>query len=153
MKKFKFRLQRVLEFRDRIKKGKQRELSMKQGELNQAEQRVDQILSTQDSSATPGEELLSMAELKLAGEYQESLRDALVEQRLLVIEAANAVEEARDAYLEKAVEAEMLESLKRKRLEEHKEEVRKAERKDTDEMSILRHRFRANPLTKGEDNE
>ena len=153
MKKFKFRLERVLEFRDSLKKSKKRELSIKQGELNNAETRVEDILKTQDSSTTPGDELLSMADLKLAGEYQESLREALIHQRLLVIEAADAVEKARDAYLEKAVEAEMLESLKRKKLEEHKEEVRRAERKHADEMSILRHRFRANPLSKGDDDE
>lgn len=151
MKKFRFRLERVLSFRDGVKKEKQRELAQKQGTLREAETKVDEILELQDQGTGPKKETMSMADLKLQSEYQQSLQEALVQQRLLVLDAARAVEEARDIYLEKAVEAEMLESLKERRFKAHLEEAKRQERKASDEITVLRHRFR--DMGKGESNE
>lgn len=141
MKKFKFRLERVLEYRNALKKEKERELALKNAQLARAEQVVEEITEAQNNAAVPGGGLTTMAELMLHGDYHQFLQDALVNQRLLVLEAAHAVEQARDAYLEKAIEAETLENLKRKRAEEHREQARKEERKEADKLTVQRFRF------------
>lgn len=140
MKKFNFRLERVLEHRNTVKKEKAGELAEKNRDLFDAEKKVEEIITAQDSVDQPVEELISMAEVALSGQYQEALREALINQRLVVLEARDAVEAARQAYVEKAVEAEVLETLRQKKLDEHKLEGKRSERKQTDRMVVMRHK-------------
>lgn len=148
MKKFRFRLQRVLDYRTSLKKEKERELAVKNAELHAAEERKESILKEQDGIMLPAEGEITMAELQLTKDYQAYLQESLVHQRLLVLEAAGAVELARDAYIEKAVEAETLETLKAKKLAEHTVERRREERKELNDLTVQRHRF-----TKAEDSD
>ena len=135
-KRFKFRLERVLNFRDSEKKERERALAEQNAELRKREDHLEAIIVAQDEMKLPESEILSMAELQLAGEYQQALREALIEQRLLIIEATQAVEQAREAYLEKNKEVRTLESLKDRRKEEFREELRKDEKKNLDEHAI-----------------
>ena len=141
MKKFKFRLQRVLDYRNSVKKEKERELAQRNAELHAAEERRDSIMEEQDNVSLPMEGEITMAELQLTKDYQAYLHESLIYQRLLVLEAAGAVEAARDAYIEKAIEAETLETLRKKKVEEHKTERRREERKQLNDLTVQRHRF------------
>ena len=138
MKRFKFRLQQVLNYRNAVRKDKERDLAIRNTELFSAEEELTGIMAAQDGCQMPAT-TLSMAELMLTGEYQIRLREELENQRVMVQQATEAVEAARNAYIEKAVEAEILETLKEKRLSAHKEEVHKAERKQLDEIVVQRH--------------
>lgn len=80
-----------------------------------------------------------MAEMSSLGEYYEALQRALVQQRLLVLQAREAVDAAREAYRVQAIEEETLQTLKDKRKEQYREEVRKHERKVLDEIVTQRH--------------
>lgn len=151
MKRFKFRLQRVLEYRDVLKQEKERELAEKNRNLFDREARLKNILEEQEKAKVPQGEV-SMAELMLTGNYQAGLREAMVHQRLLVLEATQAVEEARDAYIEKAMETEVLETLKEKQHDLHKDEARKYERKQSDEMQVMRRRLTVGNKDDGENN-
>ena len=141
MKKFKFRLQRVLDYRNSVKKEKERELAQRNAELHAAEERRNSIMEEQDNVSLPMEGEITMAELQLTKDYQAYLHESLIYQRLLVLEAAGAVEAARDAYIEKAIEAETLETLRKKKVEEHKTERRREERKQLNDLTVQRHRF------------
>ncbi|MCB0336997.1 MAG: flagellar export protein FliJ [Bdellovibrionales bacterium] len=141
MKKFKFRLQRVLDYRNSVKKEKERELAQRNAELHAAEERRDSIMDEQDNVSLPMEGEITMAELQLTKDYQAYLHESLIHQRLLVLEAAGAVEAARDAYIEKAIEAETLETLRKKKVDEHKAERRREERKQLNDLTVQRHRF------------
>ncbi|MCB0360474.1 MAG: flagellar export protein FliJ [Bdellovibrionales bacterium] len=141
MKRFRFRLQKVLDYRATVKREKENELAQKNYELRTAEEILDQIIDEQDSHSLAETTVTSMAELSLTGEYQARLRDALENQRLLILDAASAVEDARNAYIEKAIEKEILEELRSKRHEEFREEERKRERKEIDELVVQRHRL------------
>jgi flagellar FliJ protein len=152
MKKFKFRLQKVLEYRELLKRESERELGMKHNELRDAEQGVEDIISAQEACQPPlSDKAISMAELALTGDYQLRLQEELINQRLLVIQAIEAVETARDQYIEKAMEAKILDKLKDRRLTEHKREMRKEERKVVDELVI--HRHGSNKKTSDSENE
>ena len=150
-KKFKFRLQRVLDYRESLKKEKERELALRNSELLQAEERLQRVMAAQESVEPPMGET-TMAELALAGDYLYYLQQALVRQRELIIEAAEAVDEAREAYIEKAVEAKTLDTLKQKRREEHSIELRRSERKETDKVTVQRYRFKRGGLKHGDEN-
>jgi len=144
MKRFKFRLQRVLDFKTTLKKESERELARRNGELHSAERRAEEILEEQDKAKLESQGTVTAAELLLHGNYQARLREVLIEQRLMVLQAARAVEDARDAYLEKAIETETLENVKEQRHTEHKEEAQREVRKEVDEMVVQRYRFRKN---------
>lgn len=137
MKKFNFRLQRVLDFRNVGKKEKELELARENARLQEAEQQLRALEEVYLQQAI-GEGEMTMAELMMRGEYSEYLRDAIELQQIYVEQAIEAVEAARDAYIEKAIEAETLETLKKKRIEEHKEEGRQVERKELDRLVVSR---------------
>lgn len=139
MKKFRFRLERVLDYRNIVKKEKERELAVKNHELVEAEELLEQIVQEQDSCQSVGE-AQTMAELALTAHYQERLQEMFIQQRVLVLEATDAVEQAREAYLEKALEAEVLDKFKGRKREEFKEERKRHERRELDNSVIVRHR-------------
>jgi len=141
MKRFRFRLQRILDFRTTEKKERESELAQKNYELRTAEEIREEILHAQDNTKAPHEQEATMAEFLLQGRYQERLMEALVQQRLMIIEAANAVDEARQAYVDKAVETKTLETLKDKRFEEFRGEAQKHARKSVDEIVVQRYRL------------
>lgn len=141
MKKFKFRLERVLNFKNSEKSEHKRALSIKNQDLHEAEDTLEEIISAQDSSAPVVSDTTTMADYHLQGVYQRSLQEALLNQRLLVLEASRAVELARDAYIEKKIEAETLESLREKKHEQFRIELSKREQKQIDEMVVQRHRI------------
>ncbi len=144
MKRFHFRLQRVLDFRSSVKKEQGQVLSKANATLFEEEKTLTHILTEQEAAQPPTNKVMAMAELSLQAKYQEYLQEALIEQRLLVLEAASAVDAAREAYIEKAREEEALEILKKKRKERHRLEELKRERKKIDEIVVQRHRFTKN---------
>lgn len=142
MKRFKFRLQKVLEYREGLRKESERELALKNRELAEQEERLRSIMTAQENAKLITSGQVTMAEMSLHGDYRRYLQEALVQQRLRVDEATQAVDRAREAYLEKAIDEEKLSTLKERRLEEFKEERMKAERKSLDELTVTRFRLK-----------
>lgn len=138
MKKFVFRLQRVLDYRHSEKKERERELQLKNAELFSAEARLGQILAAQDNMLPPAEEIMTMAELSLDGNYRQALQTSLVNQRVLVKEAEMAVDKAREAYVEKAIETKTLDTLKAKKKDDWNVERRRDERRMLDKLTTIR---------------
>ncbi len=150
MKKFKFRLQRVLDYRNLLKKEKERVLARRAAELHDAQERLTQILTAQDEALWPDRMELTMAELALTGDYKRYLQDLLVRQRLIVLQAAEAVEAARQAYVEQAIETKTLENVKERRFRDFKEDERRGERRELDRFTVTRYRFKSKLSGKGE---
>ena len=143
MKKFAFRLQRVLDYRQSLKKESERELLEKNNHLYECEEQLDNIISEQDKCMIREEDILmSGAELVLHGDYKHKLQDALVQQRLLVLEAIDAVTSARDLYVRRSMEQEVLDNLRQKKVDEYRQDKRRHEQKDMDELVVQRHRFK-----------
>ena len=142
MKKFKFRLHKVLEYRRQKQKEKEQELALQNSRLFSEEQKLKAVLTEQDEAKFIKQGAQTMAEMNLEAAYQQHLMDLLEKQRELVEEATDAVTEARDAYIEKSVEAEMLETLKERKREEFEEEQIRAEKKRLSDLSSQRHRLK-----------
>ena len=141
MTKFRYRLEQVLDFRESEKKDRERELAETNRLLRAHEEHREAIMAAQEHLNQEENEIKTMAEIQHEGRYQEALQNALIHQRLMIIEAAKAVEAARDAYIEKSVEVETLEELKARKRDEWKEERRKEEKRDLDELVVQRHRL------------
>lgn len=142
MKKFDFRLQRVLDYRNVRKKQQEQELAQERRKLFEAEERRNQLesLQAQAEEAMKEEGISSMAELSLAQSYQEMLMKSLDEQENVVKQAIEAVEQARDIYIERAIEAEMLETVKKKKIEDYKLDKKRDDQKTIDKIVVSRHR-------------
>lgn len=143
MKRFAFRLQRVLDYRQSLKKESERELLEKNNHLNECEKQLDEIISEQDKCMVRDENvLMSGAEVVLQGDYKHKLQEALVQQRLLVLEAIDAVQSARDLYIRRSMEQEVLDNLRQRKVDEYRQDKRRHEQKDMDELVVQRHRFK-----------
>lgn len=138
MKRFSFRLQRVLRLRclereeaQRVLAQRNQELMNEQGRLNWLEQ---EFLRNEVTANT----ILPVQNLILIGDYARRLRASIEHQIQQVAAAQQRVEEARTAYLEKAKEAKGLEMLREKRLTEHRQELLKEDERFLDELSVQR---------------
>ena len=141
MKKFDFRLKRVLDYRQLVKKESERDFAKKTGRLRTLEQELEDIIEAQDKALFNPKQRVTMAEFSLVEQYQERLQGELEEQRRLVENASKEVEEARQVYIEKSIETSILENLKDKKIEDYKLDTRREERKDLNEMTVQRYRL------------
>lgn len=142
MKKFKFRLEKVLGFRTLLKKESELELAKRNSDLAKAQEKLENILSEQDNAKNLPTNVMSMSEVVLNKNYHEALQEALVRQRLMVLETAKTVEIARDIYLERLKEEEVLKNLKDKKKEEHTLESKKEENKNLKDYVAQRYKQR-----------
>jgi flagellar FliJ protein len=136
MKKFDFRLDKVLDYRQGCRKISQEELARCNNELFEIEQYIDAIAKEQERIATNQEQReVDIAKLFLSSMYQEKLQNELVQQRELEKKVEAQVELAREKYIEKSREVRALELLKDKKINEHKIDVKRSERKRLDEIA------------------
>ena len=142
MKKFRFRLQKVLEVRESDKKDKKRGLAFRAKELAEAEAHQQSLIDEHDLVKIADGMIGSMAEVALVGSYQEKLREELEEQEKIVQQAIEAVNKAREAYIDSAKEVGALESVKTVRQEEHNYDEHRKDRKGLNEVAIQRYHRR-----------
>ena len=136
MKKFRFRLERVLRYRELIKREKERELLEANLELDQQVQRLKMLEEARLSNRTQGETLLSAGDVEIVAQYGERLRYEIADQFLTIARAEEAVEKAVEQYIEAVKDAKSLVTLKEKKHQEYVEYVLKEEGKFLDELTV-----------------
>lgn len=135
MKKFKFRLEKVLQYRNMIREEKRRALAIRNQELAAARVRLDDLEASAAANKIAGDAIMNVEELYLKGAYSERLKDEIIAQRLTIIEAEKMAEEARQEYITASRDAEALEKLKGQKLAEYQEYVFKEDEKFLDELT------------------
>ena len=141
MKKFRFRLERVLQYRQVVRQEKKRELALKIAQLREAEKRMEELRQAQIANALPESRAVNLDEFMLRGRYAARLKEDIEKQQEVMAIAQRQVEEAREVYVEAAKEAKTLEMLKEKRKTEYEEYQNKEEDKILDEMATQRSNF------------
>jgi flagellar FliJ protein len=138
VKKFKFRLQRVLDVRNRTRDERRQELVTANLARDEAIQHLEdlQALSLQQRVQEGG--TYSAGELMMFGAYAKRLQLEIETQVVRVEEAKVAAEEARERYVEASREARALEMLEAKQRADHTELVAKKDGEFLDELSIQR---------------
>ena len=157
MKQFRFRLQRVLEYRDRICDECRQELGRLTFERDQAAQRLADLRSEASSltlmgggtvpanpsgagSAVTSFPVMSVNDIILVGDYGVRLKDEIAKQEEVVREATGAVDKAREVYIEASKEVKALDSLRQKRKADYDEAKLKDDEKNLDELTVQRFR-------------
>lgn len=135
MKKFKFRLEKVLQYRNMIREEKRRALAIRNQELAAARVRLDDLEASAAANKIASDAIMNVEELYLKGAYSERLKDEIIAQRLTIIEAEKMAEEARQEYITASRDAEALEKLKGQKLAEYQEYVFKEDEKFLDELT------------------
>ncbi|MCB0329249.1 MAG: flagellar FliJ family protein [Bdellovibrionales bacterium] len=136
-KKFKFRLEKVLEYRKVVKDERKKLLLEKNRVVQSLEQEQERILQAVDNSELASESL-SAAEVEMLGMYKARLRDELAMNLLQLKKAEEEQEEALLHYQEAARDEEALVRLKERKQGEHIELILKEEEKFLDELGTMK---------------
>jgi flagellar FliJ protein len=136
MKRFKFRLQRVLDVRAQIRDEARQELVRRNNERDHELSVLRYLEQEYLNNALVDGGTYSASDLLAKGVYSERLEVAIEHQQVVVQQAIAKAEEALDAYIEASKEAKAIEMLREKKLEEFKEEVLKEEAAVLDEIAL-----------------
>jgi flagellar FliJ protein len=134
VKKFKFRLERVLHYRVLIKEEKRKVLLQKNYQLQKAQERLESLLAAERANVL-AVGTMTAARVQLTGDYSSWLEQAVTNQRLAIIRAQEEVDAAMAEYIEATKEARSLEMLKDRKRTEHQEMVDHEDAKFLDELS------------------
>ncbi len=137
MKKFKFRLERVLEYRSAVKQEKFQILSRKNAELAELKGMREQLEKAQLENEFGSGTMLA-TEIEIRGRYAAHLRDQIVQVELQIVQAEEAVQEALAEYREASKEFEVLDKLKERKRQEYDQYIAQEEEKFLDELSVLK---------------
>lgn len=135
MKRFRFRLEKVLQYRLMLKDDRKRELMLEIKRLNETQSRLERLRMAElaNESALQAK---SSAEVQLAGLYAFRLKAEIASTIEQIAQCEKSVEQARERYIEATKEAEVLEQLKKRKKEQYEQYVSKEEDKVLDELSV-----------------
>ena len=138
MKKFRYRLERVLEYRKIIKAERLRDLTMRNQEMHEARTHLEHLETELVRELAAQKPVMTIEELTLAGNYRDRVRALIERQHGLIEELRKKVEEALAAYIQAAKDAESLEKHKAKKHEEYLAYLDKETQKFLDELAVQR---------------
>ena len=141
MKKFKFRLERVLQYRLIVKDEKRREFTTRLMALREAQGHLEMLDAAWLQSQLETEQILQVEFVVMRGLYSARLKAEIEKQKSLIAELEKVVETAKQEYIEASKEVEVLEKLKKKKQEEYGHEMDLQEGRDLDELSVQRREF------------
>jgi flagellar FliJ protein len=139
MKRFKFRLQRVLDVRERVCDEARQELVAKNATRDEEQRRLQDLQAEFLRQHVEEGGTYSASELLLVGEYQVRVKEATEQQEGVVEKAEAEAEEAREKYVTASKDVKTIEKLKEKRVVEHAEAVLKEEGAELDELTVQRY--------------
>lgn len=138
MKRFRFRLQRILDIREQIRDEARQELGRRNAELAQ-QQSILKGLEDELTRLQPGKDgTLTAGELLLTGAYALRVQQLIEQQLVRVEEARREVVIAQEKYIQANKDAKALEMLKEKRRAEYDHEMLKEEINQLDEVAVQR---------------
>jgi len=138
MKRFQFRLDRVLQYRKLVKDEKTRELIQRRNKLYEESQRLKDLEAAALLNRLDEGVRLTAEQVQLVGMYAARLKEEIGEQEVRVEESQEQVAEAHKEYVEAAKEEASLATLRKRKEQEYQDYLAKEEGKSLDEFSIQR---------------
>ncbi len=138
MKRFRFRLQRILDIRDQIRDELRQELGRRNQELLHQESILKGLEDELRQLRIKQDGIITASELLLTGAYALRVQQLIERQVAKVEEARLAVVEAREKYIQANKDAKALEMLKDKKKEEYQQELLHEENNQLDEVATQR---------------
>lgn len=140
-KKFRFRLERVHQYRQVVKDEKQRDLLQELNTLREIEEAIVSLEQAFVENEVLSKEAQSVHSMELFNQYSKRLQKEIEHQKERQIEQEENVEKVRAVYIEAAKEAESLDNLKAKLEDEYLEYIAQEDEKFLDELTIQRTGF------------
>lgn len=137
MKRFLFRLERVLQYREAIKEESRRELLAANALVREEQEKLNQLESAARATAVP-DGIVPIEALTLVGYLATNLHRGIERQREQVAQAETKAEERRRIFVDAVKDFETLARLKTKRREEYNARIRKLEDQASDEIAVQR---------------
>ena len=138
MKKFKFRLERVLQQRQAVRDECKRELMLKNQKLQEARDRLAWLQKIFLSNGLEQQKIMNVNLVFLAGLFSAKTQDDIEKQRLVIKQAEDEVAKAMEAYIAASKDARSLEMLRERKLQQYVEYVQKEDEKFLDELAVQR---------------
>ena len=138
MKKFQFRLDRVLQYRGLVKDEKTRELVLARNKAFDCAERLKELEAAALMNKLEENLECTAEELFLISAYGHKLRCDIERQEEKLEEAKKNVEIARAAYIDAAKDEKSLSTLKQHKLDEYRDYLAKEELKSNDELVVQR---------------
>jgi flagellar protein FliJ len=133
MKKFRFRLERILHYRKLVSDEKRKVLLEKRMAHRESEDYLEKLQADRESNHSP-EGTDTVESFYLRGLFTTGTIQRIEKQHHVIAECLVKVEEAEEEYLEAVKELKALEKLKQRRLEEFQEEFARHEQQELDEV-------------------
>ena len=141
MKKFKFRLQKVLEYRETNKSEKRRVLLVKNQELQAGKNRLVELENMALSNKLEQGTIMMVQQVEIWGMFAERIKDEIAMQKLNLIKLEEEVAAALKEYIDASKDARSLELLKERKLQEFWDVVHKEDEKFLDELAVQRYKL------------
>jgi len=134
MKKFQFRLDRVLQYRQLVKDEKSKELIVLRNILIEEQEKLKALEAAYFNTSI--EEASSAEELQMVAFYLDGLKNDIECQKKVIQSATEKVLAAQAVYLQAAQEEKTLSQLKERNYLEYQEYLAKEEAKNIDEVTV-----------------
>lgn len=138
MKRFRFRLERVLQYRKLVKDEKTRELIERRNKLQEDTERLRDLEMAALLNRLEENVYVTAEQVQLLGMYGARLKEAIAQQEEQVERSQEAVAIAHEAYVEAAKDEASLATLRKRKQAEYQEYVEHEEGKFLDELSVQR---------------
>ena len=138
MKRFRFRLERVLQYRKLVKDEKTRELIERRNKLYEDAERLKDLETAALLNRLEENVYVTAEQVQLLGMYGARLKEAIAQQEEQVERSQEAVAVAHGEYVEAAKEEASLATLRTRKQAEYQEYVEHEDGKFLDELSVQR---------------
>lgn len=138
MKRFRFRLERVLQYRKLVKDEKTRELIERRNKLYEDAERLKDLKTAALLNRLEENVYVTAEQVQLLGMYGARLKEAIAQQEEQVERSQEAVAVAHGEYVEAAKEEASLATLRTRKQAEYQEYVEHEDGKFLDELSVQR---------------
>ena len=140
MKKFNFRLEKILKYKTQIEEQKRLELSSRNEELKNNKQVLIDLISRRESYfdmySSYFRGFIEVERLRSARRFLDKLHTDLVNQAKRVIESERRVDIAKSNLIQAIRDRKKYENLKKKKLVKYQKEFDTVQQKDLDEFAI-----------------
>ena len=136
MKKFQFRLERILEYRKLIKDERTKELLISRNKLSADQEHLKELETAALMNTIGDDQFLTVEKLQMVNDYAERLKNDIEHQKEVIEESTKAVLKAQEAYIEAAKDEGSLRTLKERRRAEYMNYLEKEDFKNNDEIVI-----------------
>ena len=138
MKRFKFRLQTVLEYRERIRDDCKAEVVKANQALVQAQDELQRLLQLEIENILSIQQVTHVSAVQLNAQIAQGLWHRIANQRAVIVLREQDVTKAMEIYLEASKELKAVTTLKERKLQEYNQHIAEVEAAYLDELATQR---------------